>query len=454
MSGPDADVVLDALSHGVVVYEPDRGEIVDANDPFCGLVDRSPATLVGSSVGEFVAGDAVAAGLVGPDCLDAARATKTLTADLRGADGPIPVAVDLRPAGESWVAATVRDARDGCERRLRRFEAIVETLDDVIYALDADGRFVYVSPSVADVKGVDPDAFLGTQFHEWVDAETAERARQEMAAIERGDREVATMEYDFERADGETIDAELRFVPLTLPDGDPGWAGLIRDITERVEHRREIERQNDRLERVARLVSHDLRNPLAVAQGHLDLIEGNEASVATIDDSLSRMERLVEDLLTLTREGQTPADLEPVSLAETARRAWASVETGDATLRVETDATVRADEWRLASVFGNLFANAVEHGAVPGDPLTVCVESLPDGFAVVDDGEGFREDSAERIFDPGHTTSETGTGLGLGIVADVVDAHDWTISVSEREAGGARFAVSGVELVDGVGHAD
>jgi PAS domain S-box-containing protein len=448
MSGPAPGVVLDALPHGVVVYEPERGDIVDANEPFCGLVDRPRSTLVGSSLDEFVVGDAAAASLVGPDCLDAAQSTRTLTVEVRGPDGDIPVAVDLRPAGESWVAATVRDARDGRERRLRRFEAIVETLDDVIYALDDEGRFVYVSPSAADVKGVDPDAFVGTHFAEWVGEAVAERAREEMAAIRRGEQAVATMEYDFQRADGETIDAELRFVPTTLPDGDPGWAGLIRDITERVEHRREIERQNDRLERVARLVSHDLRNPLAVAQGHLGLVEGNEESVGKIADSLSRMERLVEDLLTLTREGQTSADLQPVALAETARRAWGSVETGDATLRVETDLTVRADEWRLASVFENLFSNAVEHGAVPGEPLTVRVESLPNGFAVVDDGEGFREDSAETIFAPGHTTSDTGTGLGLGIVADIVDAHDWTLSVSERETGGARFAVSGVELVD------
>jgi PAS domain S-box-containing protein len=446
MSGPDPAVVLDALPHGVVVYEPERGEIVNANDEFCGLVGRTADTLVGTSLDEVVVGDPAAVSLVGSESLAAARTTKTITAEFHGPDGPIPVAVDLRPAGESWVAATVRDARDGRERRLRRFETIVETLDDVIYALDDEGRFVYVSPSVADVKGVEPDAFLGTHFTDWVAEETAERARQQMAAIRRGDREVATMEYDFERANGETIDAELRFVPMTRPGGEPGWAGLIRNITERVEHRREIERQNARLERFARIVSHDLRNPLAVAQGHLELIEGNEESVETVADSLSRMERLVDDLLALTREGETPADIEPVSVADTARRAWASVETGAATLRVETDATIRADEWRLASVFENLFANAVEHGSVAGEPLTVSVESIPGGFAVTDDGEGFREDSAETIFELGHTTSESGTGLGLGIVAEIVEAHDWSISVSEGESGGARFEVTGVDV--------
>jgi signal transduction histidine kinase len=111
---------------------------------------------------------------------------------------------------------------------------------------------------------------------------------------------------------------------------------------------------------------------------------------------------------------------------------------------------VRADEWRLASVFENLFANAVEHGAVAGEPLTVRVESLPDGFAVADDGGGLREDTAETLFEAGHTTSDTGTGLGLRIVAEIIEAHDWTISVSEGDAGGARFEVTGVEVVAGV----
>ena len=480
MAGPAPDVVLDALPHGVVVYEPERGEIVAANEPFCDLVDRPQSTLVGTSVGEVVVGDATAASLVGPDCLDAARATKTLTTELRGPDGTVPVAVDLRPAGESWVAATVRDASDGRERRLRRFETIVETLDDVVYALDAEGRFVYVSPSVADVKGVDPDAFLGTHFAEWVDEATAARARREMTAIEQGEQAVATLEYDFQRANGERIDAELRFVSTTLPGGDPGWAGLIRDITERVEHRREIERQNERLERVARLVSHDLRNPLAVAQGFLDFAReehGENESFDRIDASLSRIDVIAGDLLTMARTG-SPEDRVPVVLERVVERAWENVVTGDAALDVALDGyEVTAVPGRLQQVVENLFRNAIEHGST-GDPgagsdptprsparatsdggtevdaaavettdgpgigrgLTVTAGRLPadDGFFVADDGPGIPPDLRDRVFERG-VSGRDGTGLGLAIVRSVADEHGWDVAVTESDGGGARF---------------
>ena len=105
---------------------------------------------------------------------------------------------------------------------------------------------------------------------------------------------------------------------------------------------------------------------------------------------------------------------------------------------------IRADRSQLARAFENLFRNAVEHG---GETVTVTVERLDDGFTVEDDGPGIPPEERERVFDQQYTTAETGTGFGLSIVTQVVDAHDWAVELCESDSGGARFEITGVDVV-------
>ncbi|MFB6130585.1 MAG: sensor histidine kinase [Salinigranum sp.] len=88
----------------------------------------------------------------------------------------------------------------------------------------------------------------------------------------------------------------------------------------------------------------------------------------------------------------------------------------------------------------NLFRNAVEHGP-PG--VTVRVGALDDepGFYVADDGPGISRDERERVFERGYTTADSGTGYGLSIVSEIANAHEWSLSVSESDADGARFEI-------------
>ncbi|MDS0295848.1 GAF domain-containing protein [Halogeometricum sp. S3BR5-2] len=244
----------------------------------------------------------------------------------------------------------------------------------------------------------------------------------------------------------------LNVVPLDPDASDGRGYALYTDITERKRRESELERQNERLEEFANIVSHDLRNPLAVAQGHLDLARetDREESFETVANSLAQMERLIDDLLSLARQGNVVGETDAVDVATTARRAWATVETPGASLEA-TPTTVEADEERLAELLGNLFRNALEHGAADGDrPIAVRVGPLGgddagdgkegrDGFYVEDDGVGIPPDRRERVFDPGETTGEDGIGYGLAIVSRIGDAHGWSVSVTESETGGARF---------------
>jgi PAS domain S-box-containing protein len=328
-------------------------------------------------------------------------------------------------------------------RDLRRYETILESLDDAVYAIRPDGTIVYVNERYAEMKGVDREELLGTDIYDWVSEETAERALGERAAMREEGRETGAIEYEFEPVDGDPFPAEMRFGRTDPEDGaDLGRVGVIRDISERKERERELERQNERLDEFASLVSHDLRNPLSVADGHLSLAieEYDDERLERVADAHDRMASIVDDALTWAREGKAVEETEPVDIGELTERSWVAVATESATLSVQSAPTVSADRTRLQRLLENLLQNAVEHG---DDEPTVVVGELDerDGFYVADDGPGIDQSEREPVFESGYSGKDDGTGFGLAIVDQIVDAHGWEITVTDSEQGGARFEI-------------
>ncbi|MDS0284203.1 sensor histidine kinase [Haloarcula onubensis] len=277
--------------------------------------------------------------------------------------------------------------------------------------------------------------------------------------------------------DGTTYNDDSRFdSELILPLGDRGvlniateeadafgrrdlqvarlFAANVESALARAQQEYALRVQNDRLEEFVSMVSHDLRNPLTVADGYLELARetGADDHLADLADALGRMDALIDDLLTLAEQGYVVESRTRLGLRALAEQAWANVQTRSATLRTDGTVDVFGDESRLLQVFENLFRNAVEHA---GPDVTVHVgplESLhtstrvsaadyTDGFYVADDGPGIPAEDPSEVFASGHSTD--GTGLGLAIVERVVEAHGWDISAGESVGRGARFEVIG-----------
>jgi len=242
-------------------------------------------------------------------------------------------------------------------------------------------------------------------------------------------------------ADSETRREPFSEWEVAVVDLMGKWIGyeLARKRTET-----RLRGQNDRLDEFASIVSHDLRNPLRVANGHLELVrkQHDNEHLDAIDRALSRMQELIEDILTVAREGERVREPEPVDLGQTAESSWRNVVTDEAELVVECDPTIQADRSRLQQLLENLVRNAVEHG---GTGVTITVGVLDDGFYLEDTGSGIPQEERDSVFEMGYSTSDHGTGFGLSIVKQVADTHGWDVCVTEGSDGGARFEITGIE---------
>ena len=266
-----------------------------------------------------------------------------------------------------------------------------------------------------------------------------------VAARLDSDRDVVELHRD-----GERRFYQVSATPFTFGRTRVGQMVVVTDVTSEEDARRQIQRQNERLGQFASVVSHDLRNPLNVAAGRVDLERDRRASehLDAAARALDRMAQIIESVLLLAREGADIGERSRVSLSSLAEQAWASVAAEHATHAVDGDLAFDADADRVVQLLENLYWNSVEHG---GPDVTVRVGVLDDGdgFYVEDDGPGVPADVRENLFEMGFTTGDS-TGLGLSIVETIASAHGWEVAATDAAHSdtGARFEVTGVEPAD------
>jgi PAS domain S-box-containing protein len=381
---------------------------------------------------------------------------ETVAVTSEGIRVPIEInATEITYDDEPAVLAMVRDIteRKEHERELSRQQALLEAQQgavlDGLLVVDENNEMISYNERFLELWNVPKDVIEKEdepsaleyatdqlvepeEFHEKVEylyENVEETARDEVALT-----------------DGRVFDRYT--TPLRGDDGTYfGRLWTFRDITDRIETQAELERQNERLEEFARIVSHDLRNPLNVAQGRVEIAQ-EECESEHLEAAVRAHERtfaLIDDLLSLAREGEAVAEMEPVVLANIAQESWQNVDTRDGILDSTTGATIRADRSRVGQLLENLFRNAVEHG---GEDVTIRIGDLEDGFFVEDDGPGIPPESRDEVFETGYTTSSAGTGYGLSIVEQIIDSHGWTIQLTNGMDGGARFEISDVVFAE------
>ncbi len=324
-------------------------------------------------------------------------------------------------------------------RAQRRYELLVNNTPDAVAQVSDDGEIIAANPAMAEFASVPRGELVGRDIVEQLPDGIGDQWLQVgRTAIEAGTSQRSETEFD-----GQYL--HNIFAPVDIRTERDTFQLIARDVTERVEREQELKRQNERLDEFASMVSHDLRNPLDVAEMNLSLLaeqfDDQPDEIDRIESSHRRMATLIDDVLTLARQGATVEDPEPTDLEPTIEQVWPYVESAETELVVDATGTIEADGGRFQELLSNLFRNAVEHG----DAATITVGTIDgEGFFVADDGRGIPEADRDRVFETGYSTADEGTGFGLAIVEQIANAHGWSATVTESDHGGARFEFTGV----------
>jgi signal transduction histidine kinase len=322
-------------------------------------------------------------------------------------------------------------------------EAIIEASDAGILVVDNDRNFITYNQNFVDMWGIPNDVISR--------GDDQEALQSVLDALKRPDEFLNRVEYFYDHPTERSHDrihlADGRIfhrytAPVTANDTYFGRLWHFRDITDQVEREHELERYQEQLENYVDIVSHDLRNPLSVAMGRLEMAdeECDSDHLDAVAEAHDRMLELIDDLLNLAKEGKTIDHQRRVNLSEVVASCWSTVDTKSATIDISTSQTICADPVRLKQLIENLLRNAVDHG---GESVSIAVGDMKNGFYVEDDGPGLPEEDRAMLFESGFSTNPEGRGIGLNIVAQVAEAHDWDITVSESPSGGARFEITG-----------
>jgi len=359
-----------------------------------------------------------------------------------------------------------------------RFTALLDAAVDAIILIDEQGRITRFNRAAERLFGYTQDEVLLKNVsvlmpepyrteHDGYISRYASTGERRIIGIGR--------EVEAQRKDGTVFPIELsvgefRTTGEYLPEGQHGFVGIIRDLTERKAQVREAEDLRGRLAHVGRLgtlgemvsgIAHEVNQPLTAISNYASAcrrmvlagaIEGQELA-ATLDKIAAQAERagqVIRGLRALVRRRDELR--EPVEVNRLIREVIKLVDfdVRQAGYRIELDLAeplpdVVGDAVQIQQVVLNLIRNGLDAMLEKALGDTILVETaLLDGqveIRVTDSGPGLPATAKQRLFEPFFTTKAQGIGLGLSICKSIVTAHRGELTGDNAPAGGARFRV-------------
>jgi PAS domain S-box-containing protein len=327
------------------------------------------------------------------------------------------------------------------------------------WCMRPEGGVVSWSRQMFRLVGQDPATFTPTHeaYRSFIHPDDIERVRR-VQAEKLGSGEDFDLHYRLV-VDGEVRHVASRTRPVLGPDGRPVLLrGTVQDETAVQQQAAALESTNRLLSTMVAMVGHDVRQPASVVRGNLeqaldtwpaDVLPEQRRMVEKAHDASVRLGGLVQDILTMVSldTGALAGRQEEVDVVALAEDVARSTATGEVRVVADGQACATVDPFHLRQALTNLVANAETYGS---PPVSVEIEEV-DGrtrITVVDSGEGVPEDFVPHLFErftraqTGIAVRRSGSGFGLFLVKELVEANGGTVGYAPNSPTGARFTVT------------
>jgi PAS domain S-box-containing protein len=353
-------------------------------------------------------------------------------------------------------------ARDALHKSETRLRAMLEAVPDLVFEITHDGVIAQFIPSASNELDLTREELVGKTISQTFPVIAEQMDFAMGRALESG--QLHAFEFDV-LVNGERKTFEIRVTPV----GADLVLAMARDVSlmkwaesEREGLINELEQKNAELERFTYTASHDLKSPLITIRGFLGFVRedakaGNmarlEKDIQRIEDATEKMQRLLADLLELSRVGRInnkPVQIQTNELiAEVVELLHGRISAGNIDVRVtENLPLIYGDRPRIFEVFQNLIDNAAKFmGSQPEPQIEIGVRGEFKGnpvFFVRDNGIGIAPQFKERVFglfDKLNPSSD-GTGIGLALVKRIIEFHGGIIWIESEPGQGAAFLFS------------
>jgi PAS domain S-box-containing protein len=381
--------------------------------------------------------------------------------------------INLLMAVASQTGLGIANARsfEKLQNSEKKYRTLIETIQDIVYTVDLDNRFTYVSPMVENISGYAGKELIGLDFIEIVHSPHRGFVKEKFKN-DRNAGDVATYEIEVRARDKTIVPVELNDAPLTDNEGKIiGRIGVARDVTARYleeANRKEIEVRALAQDKLATLgeiatgVAHEINQPLSfikiILESSLHDMADNkmnrEELSGDFNESLRQVNKITNIISHLRNYGRPePASFGPVSLSkvfdDTLLLMNDRLRLKNITLLIDTAENIpvlSGNHARLEQVFVNLMQNSMDAMEVQGKgEIIVTAQTAGNDVLITysDTGEGMDPKVQERIFEPFFTTKEAGkgTGIGLSIVYSIIQEHKGVISCISEKGKGATFNI-------------
>jgi len=444
-------LLVEVTGTGYVILD-EEGRVIDANPAYVrltGWTDRSE--IIGRSVLEWTqesergkneasVRQCVRDGII--------KDFEINYVDVTGRIVPVEInAAVVHEGGKVRIIALTRDisGRKATERALRtsesQYRTLVENSHDIIFTLDNEGIFTFVSPSVTALLGYAPSEMIGKSYRRFVHPDDVPVCETYIAkAVEKGDIR-ADVEYRIFHADG-SIRIQISNISQVYDDGGSVlfMVGTARDVTDLKRSETAIRETSRKLNLLNSITRHDVANQLTTLMGYTQLAMMKKPD-PVITDFLAKIEnsaQVIQRQIDFTRAYQELGERAPAwqRIGDLVRAA----EPKNIRVTCTCDAFEMYADPMLAKVFFNLFDNAVRHGEHVTDIAVRCETAGDDMVVFIEDnGVGIPLDEKPKLFQKGYGRN---TGFGLFLAREILAITGISINETGVHGRGARFEIT------------